>query len=99
MKTPPQDDEKWQALLAHSTPTFAGDAAPPYGFVTGTLARLRAERGEMDLFEKIGLRALFASLAMLVTIGGLTIGIQLQGRLDSDPSLKSIVQAEDIPIA
>ena len=99
MNTDHQTDKNWQALLARSALTFAGEAAPPYGFVTATLARLKAEKGERDLFEKIGLRALFASLAVLVAVGGLTIGIQLQQRVDFDPSLKGIVQAEEIPIA
>ena len=34
-------DEKWRGLLLRSAPTFTGEAEPPYGFVTGALARLR----------------------------------------------------------
>ena len=95
----PQADEKWRALLARSTPTFTGDAAPPYGFVTSTLARLKAEKGEIDLLAKIGLRALFASLAILVAVAGLSVGIQLQDRMDFDPAVKSLLQADEVPIS
>jgi len=94
-----QTDEKWQALLARSTPTFAGDTAPPYGFVTSTLARLKAEKGERDMLERIGLRALFASLAILVAVVGVSIGMQIQDRMDFDPAVKSLLQADDIPIS
>ena len=42
------EDEKWQSLLLRSTPTFAGEAAPPYGFITGTLAQLRSEKRQQE---------------------------------------------------
>ena len=93
-----QADEKWQALLARSNATFAADAAPPYGFVTSTLARLKAE-GERDMLERIGLRALFASLAILVAVVGVSIGMQIQDRMDFDPAVKSLLQADDVPIS
>ena len=38
-----REDEKWQSLLARCAPTFTGEAEPPYGFMTRTLARLRTE--------------------------------------------------------
>jgi hypothetical protein len=94
-----QGDQKWQALLARSTPTFAGDAAPPFGFMTSTLARLKAEKKDRDLLERIGLRALFTSMAVLVAVVGFSIGIQLQDRLDFDPGIRSLIQADDIPIS
>jgi len=99
MNTIPPDDKKWQALLAMSAPTFTGDDTPAFGFVTSTLARLKAEKGERDMFERIGLRALFASLVVLVGVVGFSAGLQLQERLDLEPSVNSLAQAEDIPIA
>ena len=60
------EDEKWRGLLLRSTPTFTGETSPPYGFITGTLARLKAEKRQQDEFERIGWRALLASLAALV---------------------------------
>ena len=95
----PQEDPKWQALLARSAPTFSGDATPPFGFVTSTLARLKAQKKERDLLEFIGLRALFTSLAVLVAVVGFSVGVQLQNRLDFDPGFKSLIQVDDIPIS
>ena len=89
------NNDKWQALLQNSAPTFQGDAAPPYGFMTSTLARLKAEKRDRDLLERIGFRAIFASLAILVATGGVTIGLQLQSHFDFDPELKSFVQPDD----
>jgi hypothetical protein len=93
------EDQKWQALLGRSSATFAGDTTPPFGFVTSTLARLKAERKERDLLEFIGLRALFSSLAVLVAVAGFSVGVQLQDRLDFDPGIKSLIQADDVPIS
>jgi len=95
----PAEDQKWHALLMRSTPTFAGEATPPFGFLTSTLARLKAEKRERDLLERIGLRALFSSLAVLVAVVGFSIGIQLQDRLDFDPAIKSLIMADDVPIS
>ncbi len=92
-------DARWQALLARSSSTFAEESTPPYGFVTSTLARLREEKGERELLERIGLRALFAAFAILVAAGGFTIGVQLQDRYDLEPGLNSVFQADDVPLA
>jgi len=99
MNTPDPLDEKWQALLARATPTFAGEAAPPYGFATSTLARLRAETGERELLERIGLRALFASVAVLVAVAVFSVRLQPQSASDLDPGMKSVVQVDNIPIS
>jgi hypothetical protein len=94
----PQEDQKWQALLARSSATFAGDTSLPFGFMTSTLARLRAQK-ERDVLEKIGLRALFTSFAVLIAVVGLSVGVQLQSRTDFDPAVKSLLQADDVPIS
>lgn len=90
-------DEKWQSLLLRSTPTFTGDAEPPYGVVTGTLARLRAEKGQQEEIERIGWRALLASLAALVVAATVTLSVNLSDRGgDFEPGVKSLVQMENI---
>jgi len=73
-------DEKWQSLLLRSTPTFIGEAEPPYGFVTGTLARLRVEKGQQEEIERISWRALLASLAALVVAATVTLSVNLSDR-------------------
>ncbi len=99
MENSPQEDQKWQSLLERSKPTFAGDAELPFGFLTSTLARLKAEKRDRDLLERIGLRALFASIAILITVGGVSVGVQLQNRFDFDPAVQSLIQADDVPIS
>jgi hypothetical protein len=93
------EDAKWQALLARSTSTFAGETALPFGFVTQTLARVKAESKEREIFERIGLRSLFAAMAILVAVVGVSIGVQLQNHFDFDPAVKSLLQADDVPLA
>jgi len=95
-----KEDEKWHALLARSGPTFAVETDLPFGFLTSTMARLKAEKRERDLSERIGLRALFASIAILITVVGVSVGVQQhQYRLDFDPAVKSLLQADDVPIS
>jgi hypothetical protein len=95
-----REDEKWQGLLLRSTPTFTGEATPPYGFVTGTLARLRAENGQQKEFERIGWRALIASLVALVIAATVTLSLSYADRgSDFDPGVRSLVQMENIQIS
>ena len=94
-----QDDDKWQALLAQAEPTFAPEEAPPYGFITRTLARLTAENKERELLERIGMRALFASLLVLLAAAVITLDVQFNNRVDLEPGVISIIQAEYVPIS
>ena len=93
------EDSKWHSLLAQSAPTFAGETTPPYGFMTRTLARLSAEKREQNQFEKISLRALFASLAVLAVTVGVTVGVQLSDGADLEPGVRSILQVENISVS
>jgi hypothetical protein len=94
------EDEKWQSLLSRSTPTFAGEAAPPYGFITGTLAQLRAEKRQQEEFERIGWRALLASLAVLVIAATVTLSVNSKDRgNDFEPGVRSLVQMENIQVS
>ena len=67
------EDQVWQNLLLRSTATFSGQGEPPYGFVTGTLARLRAETRQQEELERIGWRALLASLAALLVAATVSV--------------------------
>jgi hypothetical protein len=95
-----REDEKWRNLLLRSAPTFAGEAVPPYGFVPGTLARLRAENRQQEALERIGWRALLASLAALAVAATVTlsVGLRDQGG-DFEPGVKSLVQMESIQLS
>ena len=93
------DPEKaWMNLLAQSAPTFAAELTPPYGFVTNTLTALRAESHYKREVERIGWRALLASLAALVTAAVLTVTINLhEESSDFDPGVRSLVQVDSLP--
>jgi len=96
-----KEDEKWQALLLLSTPTFAGEETPSYGFITHTLARLKTEKRQYELMERIGLRAFLASLAVLGVSVCLTLCLHFENRNpgDLEPGLNSLIQAENVQVS
>jgi hypothetical protein len=95
---PNEPETFWMNLLAQSAPTFAGEAEPPYGFVTGTLASLRAEGRQQREFERIGWRALLASLVALGVAAALTLTVSLQDQhTDLDPGVRGLVQMDNLP--
>jgi len=95
-----REDEKWQSLLLRSTPTFTGEAVLPYGFLTGTLARLRAEKWQREELERIGWRALLASLAALMVAATVTLSVSFRDqRVDFEPGVRSLVQMENIQLS
>jgi ethanolamine utilization cobalamin adenosyltransferase len=95
-----REDEKWQGLLLRSTPTFTGEAEPPYGFITTTLARLRAESRQQEELERIGWRALLASLAALVVAATVALSVNFRDPAgDFEPGVRSLVQMEHIQVS
>ncbi len=94
------EDNLWNNLVAMSAPAYA-DAAltPPYGFATSTLARLRAEERQQELMERIGLRAIFASLGILLLTAAFTFGWEQSHRSDLEPGLGRILQSADVPLS
>jgi len=99
MENTSPEDAKWQALLARSSSTFAGETELPFGFLTSTLARIKTETREREIFERIGLRSLFAAVAILIAVGVVSVGVQMHTHADFDPALKSLLQADDVPIS
>jgi hypothetical protein len=91
-------EEHWKSLIALSAPTFAGEIEPPYGFVTSMLARLQAEKRQDEIMTRLGLRAIFASLAVLAVSAGVAFGVHKHNRLDFDPGTGSMVQVENVPL-
>jgi len=93
-------DRAWRRLLdaASAAPAFAGEPEPPFGFVTSTLARLRAGYAERQELEKLGRWAVLASLSALACLVLLSVGLHLQDRNELDPGLRSLVQVENFQI-
>jgi len=94
-----KEDEKWQSLLLSSAPTFVGDTTLPYGFLTSTLARLKEEKKEREQLEKIGLRALIASMVVLVVTVGVTLSLKFQNQSDLEPGIRSLIQVENVSLS
>ncbi len=94
------EDQIWQSLLLRSTPAFTGEAVPPYGFITGALAQLRAEKRQQEELERIGWRALLASLAALAIAATVTVSVSYRDTTaDFEPGVRSLVQMENIQIS
>ena len=88
----------WKNLLASSASTFEPELTPPFGFVTNTLSALRAEQRQERECERIGLRALWASLSALGVAAAVTLAVGLhQDNSDLDPGVRSLVQVENLP--
>jgi hypothetical protein len=99
MSTPEQDN-KWQYLLAASAPTFAGESSPPFGFITGTMANLRAERRQVEEIERIGWRAVLASLGAMVVAAAVTFSLNLNNvGNDFEPGDRGLVQIQNISVS
>jgi hypothetical protein len=92
-------DEQWQNLLALSAPSFAGDEAPPFGFTTRTMARWREESRQWEVMERIGWRALFASIAILALTAGATTAINYFASSDLEPGVSNLVQIERVQVS
>ena len=95
--TTPQPDDIWNKLLAQSAPTFAGETEPPYGFVTGALATLRVHQHQQREIERIGWRALLASLAALGMAAIVAVSVDLRDSSDLEPGVRSLVQVGNLP--
>jgi hypothetical protein len=93
-------DEKWLNLLRASSLTFAPEPTPPYGFMTGMISRLLAEERQQQEAERIGWRALLASMAALVIAAAVTLSLNRgDSSSEFDPGVKSLVQMDNISLS
>lgn len=96
----PNHDDTWVALLRGSGSTFEAEPAPPYGFVTSTIARLNAEKGQQEAVERVGWRALLASFAALAIAAMVTLAVSHPDRSnDFEPGVRSIVAVDNVPVS
>jgi len=95
MKT--KEDIVWESLLAQSAPAFAVEAVPPFGLATRVLAAVREQQEQVAVWDRVGRRAIFASLAAVLAIAALTVARQAHD--DDDPSVKSLALVENIQVS
>jgi hypothetical protein len=92
-----KEDMMWESLLAQSAPTFAGETTPPYGLTTRVLAAVRDLQQQEAVWERVGLRAIFVSLAAVVGIALLTF--VRHDSDDLDPAVKSVALVENVQVS
>jgi hypothetical protein len=92
-----REENVWKSLLAQSAPTFAGDGAPPPGLATRVLAHAREARAQEATWERIGLRAIFASLALVVVMTAVTFA-NLRAD-DADAPVRGLAQLENVQVS
>jgi hypothetical protein len=96
MNTP--QDNLWPNLVALSAPAYpAGEAVPPFGFSTRVIAQLGMERRQGELMERIGLRAVFAALAVLAVTAAGAFSWDRAHRSNLEPGMNGLVQMADTP--
>jgi anti-sigma-K factor RskA len=94
-----REDQTWSALLAKSAPAFAGETEPPFGLATRVLADARQQWSQQEASERLGLRALFASLAMVAVTAALTAGLHLVDNRETDPVIRSMAVVENAQVS
>ncbi len=94
------EDQTWRELLAQSRPAFAGETEMPYGLVTRVLAGTRDQRRQRDALDRIGWRAILASLAMVAVTAGLTAGLQaMNDREEPEPGIQNLAMVENVQVS
>jgi hypothetical protein len=92
-----REEKLWENLLAQSAPTFAGEVSPPYGFTTRVLAAVRDQHRQEAVWERVGRRAIIASLAAVVGIALVTF--VRHDSDDLDPAVKSVALVENVQVS
>jgi hypothetical protein len=92
-----REDNVWKSLLTQSAPTFAGNMAPPLGLAARVLAGARETRVQEAAWERIGLRAILASLAAVAVLAAVTFaGVH---RDDVDVPVRGLAALEDTQVS
>jgi hypothetical protein len=92
-----KEDQVWENLLAQSASSFDGETTPPYGLTTRILAAAREQRQQEALWERVGRRAIFASLAAVVGIALITF--VRHDSDDLDPAVRSVALVENVQVS
>ena len=94
-----KEDHVWESLLAHSRPAFAGDTDVPFGLSTRVLAALRDQQRQQAGWERTGRRAIFASLAAVLSLALVTFIATKHESEDVDPGVQSMVLVENVQVS
>lgn len=94
MKT--REDNVWTLLLAQSAPTFLGNATPPLGLAARVLAGAREARVQEEAWERVGLRAILASLAAVAVLTAVTLSSW--HRDDVDVPVRGLAALEHVQV-
>jgi hypothetical protein len=92
-----REDNVWKSLLAQSATTFDGNLAPPFGLAARVLAGVRETRVQEAAWERIGLRAIFASLVAVAVMTAVTFA--KVGHDDTDAPVRSLAQLENVQVS
>jgi hypothetical protein len=92
-----REDIVWESLLRQSAPTFAADATPPFGLTTRVLAAVREERQQAAVWNRVGVRAIWASIGAVLVLAALTAVHQKQD--DADVPVKSLAMVENVQVS
>jgi uncharacterized membrane protein len=92
-----QEDNVWKSLLAQSAPTFAGAMTPPLGLAARVLAQTRDARVQEAAWERVGLRAILASLAAVGVLAAVTLSSW--HRDDVDVPVRGLAAIEDMQVS
>ncbi len=96
MKT--KEDRVWESLLAQSAPAFAAETTPPFGLATRVLAGVRDERQQVATWDRVGRRAIWASLTAVLIMGAVTMA-RHERHDDVDPTVRNLALVENVPVS
>jgi hypothetical protein len=97
MKT--KEDFVWESLLAQSAPAFAAETTPPFGLTTRVLAAVREERQQAAAGDRVGRRAIWASLIAVLVLGAVTVARHQPRQDDVDLPVRNLALVENVQVS
>jgi hypothetical protein len=94
-----KEDRVWESLLTQSTPAFAAETEVPFGLPTRVLAALRDRQGQEAMWDRIGHRAILASLGAVLGLALLTFVVAREQSDDLDPGVQSLALVENVQVS